>query len=83
MKFFRRLSDGSTYLLGVATEQRDGWRFISNVSAHKSSRKWHPTMERCIPRWVGYPSKCETLWPVTDWPVVESDRNQWKEWSEA
>jgi hypothetical protein len=58
--FVRRLGDGSTYRLGTACQYADGWRFISNVSSHKSSRKFHPTMERCLPRWLGYPDRCES-----------------------
>lgn len=60
-RFLRRLQDGSTYRLGTAVQYQDGsWRFISNVTSHKSSRKYHPTMKRCIPRWVGYPDRCES-----------------------
>jgi mRNA-degrading endonuclease HigB of HigAB toxin-antitoxin module len=56
--FERQLSGGSSYRLGTAVEYRDGWRFISNVTSHKGSRKFHATMEKCVPRWVGYPDKC-------------------------
>ena len=58
--FDRKLADGSSYRLGVAVEYPDGWRFISNVTSHKSSRKFHRTMLKCVPRWVGYPDKCES-----------------------
>lgn len=63
-RFLRKLSDGSTYHLGTAVQYRDGWRFLSNVTSHKSSRKFHATMEKCLPRWLGYPDKCESE-PVT------------------
>ena len=83
-KFIRQLSDGSKYHLGTAVEYPSGWRFISNTQ-HKGSRKYHPTMEKCIPRWVGYPKKCEMIetTPVTDWPNVETDMQAWKDWAEA
>lgn len=60
VRFDRRLNDGSLYLLGVAIEHPEGWRFIPNVASHESSRKFHATMERCVPRWVGYLDYCET-----------------------
>jgi hypothetical protein len=60
-RFIRRLPGGSVYHLGTAVQYADGWRFLSNVSSHKSSRKFHPTMEKCLPRWVGYPNKCESV----------------------
>lgn len=59
-RFMRRLTDGSTYRLGTAVQYPEGWRFLSNVAAHKSSRKFHATMEKCLPRWLGYPDKCES-----------------------
>lgn len=59
--FNRRLADGYTYRLGTAVEYTTGeWKFISNVASHGSSRKRHPTMKACIPRWVGYPDSCES-----------------------
>jgi hypothetical protein len=60
-RFERVLANGATYVLGTAVEYDDGWRFISNVAAHRSSRKFHPTMERCLPRWVGYPNYCQSV----------------------
>lgn len=60
-RFVRRLPDGSVYHLGTAVEYADGWRFLSNVASHKNSRKYHATMEKCLPRWVGYPNKCESV----------------------
>lgn len=61
IRLLRRLQDGSVYRLGTAVEYADGWRFISNVASHKSSRKYHSTMEKCLPRWVGYPDRCESV----------------------
>jgi len=60
--FFRDLSDGSSYRLGTAVyyPNGSGWRFVSNVTSHKSSRKFHDSMEKCLPRWVGYPDKCRS-----------------------
>lgn len=60
IRFNRRLSDGSTYRLGVAVEYPQGWKFISNIASHGPSRKFHPTWEKCVPRWVGYPDGCES-----------------------
>lgn len=60
VKFMRDLPKGAAYRLGTAVNYGTGWRFISNVSSHRSSRKFHPTMEKCIPRWVGYPDRCRT-----------------------
>ncbi len=60
VRFYRHLHNGVRYLLGTACQNENGWRFISNVASHKNSRKSHPTMEKCIPRWVGYPDGCES-----------------------
>ncbi len=59
-RFNRRLADGSTYKLGTAVRYRAGWRFLSNVASHKNSRKFHATMEKCLPRWLDYPDGCES-----------------------
>ena len=60
----RRLANGETYKLGTAVEYSPGnWRFISNVASHRNSRKYHATFAKCLPRWVGYPDRCES-WPV-------------------
>lgn len=61
-RFLRDLPSGSAYHLGTAVyyENGPGWRFISNVTAHKSSRKFHSTMEKCLPRWLGYPDNCRS-----------------------
>jgi hypothetical protein len=37
-----------------------GWRFFPLTTAHSISRKAWPSWESCIPRWVGYPHRCET-----------------------
>ena len=60
IRFNRRLKDGSTFRLGVAVENEAGWRFIPNVASRRSSRKAHATMEKCLPRWIGYPDSCES-----------------------
>lgn len=64
--FFRDLAGGASYRLGTAVQRPDGWRFLSNVAAHKNSRKMHATMEKCLPRWVGYPAKCRSEAVVPD-----------------
>lgn len=57
----RRTADMATVSrLGTVSKGCDGYRFIPNVSGRKPSRKAHPTMEACLPRWVGYPDRCET-----------------------
>jgi hypothetical protein len=69
-RFVRDLPDGSTYHLGTAVYYPNGpgWRFLSNVTSHKSSRKHHATMKKCLPRWLGYPDRCrsEAVQPSTD-----------------
>ena len=60
-QFLRDLPGGSTYKLGAAVQYPDGWRFISNVASHKGSRKLHPTMKACLPRWLGFPDKCRSV----------------------
>lgn len=59
--FLRRLANHATYRLGTAAEYPSGWKFISNVASLRGSRKFHPTMEECLPRWLGYPSRCESM----------------------
>lgn len=56
----RRLADGSVYRLGSVRVTDGGYRFTSNVGSHGNSRKSHPTLKACLPRWVGYPDRCET-----------------------
>jgi len=60
VKYYRRLADGTRFLLGTACRNELGWRFIPNVVARKSSRKNHPTLRACLPRWIGYPDHCES-----------------------
>ena len=62
-RFLRRLNDGSTFILGSAVKYHGaggGWRFFPNVSGRRVSRKRHATLEKCLPRWVGYPDHCES-----------------------
>jgi hypothetical protein len=57
----RRLADGTVARLGTVHRVAiNGYRFVSNVAGHGNSRKGHPTFEACLPRWVGYPDRCET-----------------------
>ena len=58
--FFRRFPDRSTFVFGYATQNPAGWRFVPRVAGRRSSAKWHATMERCLPRWLGYPDHCES-----------------------
>ena len=64
--FYRRLTDGTVYRLGTAAQYPSGWKFISNVASHKNSRKFHPTMLKCLPRWIGYPDRCESALVVPE-----------------
>lgn len=60
VEFRRSYGDGSVSnnVLGVASRQAQGWRFYPRVVGRLPSRKPHPTLEACIPRWVGYPDGC-------------------------
>jgi hypothetical protein len=62
IRVHRRLADGRvTFILGDAVRYYpDGWRFVPNVSGRSISRKYWATWEACLPRWVGYPDRCET-----------------------
>lgn len=39
-------------LLGLCVQERDGWRFRPQTSAHKGSRKGWPSAAACVPRWA-------------------------------
>lgn len=39
-------------ILGRVVESQGGYRFLSNVSNHKDSRKVWPSATACIPRWT-------------------------------
>jgi hypothetical protein len=68
-RFTRKLADGSAYHLGTAIYYsdcyRDGWRFEPSLAqrnaGRKRSRGTYPTMEKCLPRWLGYPNHCESV----------------------
>jgi hypothetical protein len=60
-RFNRSEADSDRYLVGVATYfAGQGWRFNPRVSGRKPSRRFYLTWEECVPRWVGYPDRCET-----------------------
>ena len=66
-RFFRTLADGSHYTLSTAVSydadalgSQAGWRFFPNVGNRRPSRKRHATMEKCLPRWLGYPDRCQS-----------------------
>ena len=54
----RFLGTGETVRLGAAKRHQNGWRFYPNNAARKPSRKDHPTLESCLPRWLNYPDGC-------------------------
>ena len=60
-RFYRRLGDGSTYHLGTAFQTPRGWVFQPMIAGRGPSRRGHPTMEKCLPRWIGYPDRCESV----------------------
>ncbi len=59
-RFTRQLNNGSVFILGHAVQDERGWKFIPNVSSNKPSRKFHPTLRKCLPRWIGYPNHCQS-----------------------
>lgn len=60
VRFDRRFPSGAVAHLGTAVQRSEGWRFTPAVFGRKPSRKAHPSMEACLPRWVGYPDHCES-----------------------
>lgn len=58
----RTRADGTDGLsLGRAVQTEQGWRFFPNTTAHKASRKFHPTFDACIPRWTGHPNATRSV----------------------
>ena len=57
--FERRLADGSIGILGAARQTSLGWKFFP-ANQRKPSRKFHETMESCLPRWLNYPDACQS-----------------------
>jgi len=58
----RKFSDGSVGKLGVAVQHDDyRWKFYPLVAGRDASRKYHPTFEECLPKWIGYPDRCESV----------------------
>jgi hypothetical protein len=63
--YWRLAGSEDRYLVGVATYVagegwNQGWCFFPRVSGRKPSRRFYLTWEECVPRWVGYPDRCET-----------------------
>lgn len=56
----RTLGTGEVLRLGTVTWVGNGYRFIPNVSGRKPSRKTFGSIAAALPRWVGYPNRCET-----------------------
>lgn len=56
----RLMPSGEVYRIGTVRWVGNGYRFTPNVAGRKPSRKVHPTLADSLPRWVGYPSRCET-----------------------
>jgi len=62
VRFYRRLKDGSRGLIGTARHSEgSGWTFQPNLSSHKPSRRFWPTLEACLPRWVGAAEREEVV----------------------
>ena len=72
--FFRSFADGARGpLLGYAVRYEKGWRFFVAPpfgGIIRSSRAYHPTMEKCLPRWIGYPDYCESVFNPPDWEIA-------------
>lgn len=51
-RIYRPLAGGGRVILGHAVEYDQGWKFIPANAVNKPSRKFHPTVSRCLPRWV-------------------------------
>lgn len=61
LRFWRTVNGGERgSILGHARLFSRGWKFYPSVASHKPSRKHHRTLEKCLPRWVGYPDSCES-----------------------
>lgn len=59
-RILRRLAGGEeAIVLGTASLQSDGWRFTPNQS-NRRPRRAAKSFEDCLPRWVGYPDRCES-----------------------
>ena len=51
------------FCLGEAVfKLKEGWKFYPCVSGRAPSRKFHATLEACLPRWLGYPDACESYY---------------------
>jgi hypothetical protein len=62
------------FVLGEACFQpTKGWRFFPRVSGREPSRKFYPTLEACLPRWVGYPDSCESYYARYNGVLVSPD----------
>jgi len=42
-----------------------GWKFIPNNAAHKPSRKFHETCNKCIPKWAF--GLADEMFTATEW----------------
>lgn len=61
VEYVRRPAGGGTpFVLGSATRTNKGWTFHPNVAGRKPSRFPHASLEKCLPRWIGYPDYCES-----------------------
>ena len=56
--FERRFPSGYVGTLGHAINYGKGWKFYPQVAGRHASRKFHSTMEACLPKWIGYPDRC-------------------------
>lgn len=56
----RTLGSGDVLRLGTVRWVGDGYRFFPNVAGRKPSRKTFGSIAASLPRWVGYPCRCET-----------------------
>lgn len=56
----RTLGGGEVVRLGTVRWVGDGYRFVPSVPGRRPSRKSFGSLSDALPRWVGYPNRCET-----------------------
>jgi hypothetical protein len=66
LRFWRSTTHGRSGILGHARLYSRGWKFMPNVAGRHRSRKFHPTLKRCLPRWVRYPDGCESAYVAVE-----------------
>lgn len=52
MEFITVRSERGSAILGRLTKSSRGWRFYPWMDTHRPSRRYWPTAEEAIPRWL-------------------------------